>query len=472
MSQFWRTSAITGTALFLESSGAYLVIAVFTALINTSAARLPWWLVFVTLAWAFLLSLYIQTVRFSLNLRGVIGLSVSLVSLVALANLNAGVGFLPIAKILNGDLQTAFVLTLTFGFLVALWWRGSSLAHDDVTLETVRGAFQWGLVVVIGAVMVDSLVSAKIVSGFLIIGFFAVGLLGLSLARFSTESADSQMMSRDWFIPIGAAVGAVLLLALLISALGLGGLDDVTRAILRTGGTVGGWILKPLLMGLGYIAAALVSFGAWLTTIMGGGDLSGLNEAQEQMRRFHEDLEEMEGSGLPGWIYSLLRWIAFMTATLLAGWLLFRVFRFRRLLRRSGDVQEVRESLFTWGKANKDISGLVGGWWNNLVQKATAEAEHIPEPANPRELYHRFLELSNNIGFPKAAGQTPREHQGGLDDSVPAEPVDRIVLGFQGSHYGNRSAGSEEMGPLLQDLATLRQYEMEQAEQAKTEDSD
>ena len=270
MSQFWRASAITGTALFLEATGAYLAIAVFTALTNTAGALLPMWLVLVALAWAFFLSLYIQTIRFSLNLRGVAGLSVSLVSLLVLANLNTGMGFLPVAQILTGDLQTAFALALTFVFLVALWWRGSSLAHDDVTLETVRGSFQWSLAVVIGAVVIDSVVSAKIVSGFLIMGFFAVGLIGLSLARFSAESTDTQVMSLDWFIPIGAVVGAVLLLGLLVGALGLGGLDDVTRAILRLGGTVGGWILKPILLGLGYIAAGLVAFGTWLTTVLGG----------------------------------------------------------------------------------------------------------------------------------------------------------------------------------------------------------
>ncbi len=470
MSQFWRASAITGTALFLEATGAYLAIAVFTALTNTAGALLPMWLVLVALAWAFFLSLYIQTIRFSLNLRGVAGLSVSLVSLLVLANLNTGMGFLPVAQILTGDLQTAFALALTFVFLVALWWRGSSLAHDDVTLETVRGSFQWSLAVVIGAVVIDSVVSAKIVSGFLIMGFFAVGLIGLSLARFSAESTDTQVMSLDWFIPIGAVVGAVLLLGLLVGALGLGGLDDVTRAILRLVGTVGGWILKPILLGLGYIAAGLVAFGTWLTTVLGGGDLSGLNEAQEQMRRFHEDLEDLEGSSLPDWVYALLKWIAFMVATLLAGWLLFRVFRFRRLLRQSGEVQEVRASLFTWDKANQDLSGLVGGWWNNLVQKATAEEEPIPEPENPRELYHRFLELSDRMGHPRAEGQTPREHQGGLEDSLPPEPVDRIVGGFQGAHYGNREAGRREMDGLLQDWAALRQHEKEQEEQTESKD--
>ena len=411
MNLFWRASAITGTALFLEATGAYLIISVFTAMSNSEPARLPIWLIFLALLWSFVLSLYVQTIRFSLNLRGVIGLFLSAFSLLLLANLNTGLGFFPMGKILYGDLQTAFAVILTFVFLVALWWRGTSLAHDEVTLDTIRTAFQWALAVLIGSVIIDAMVDAKIVNGFLVVGFFAVGLFGLSLARFSAESADLQVMSREWFIPIGVAVGAVLLLALVISGLGLGGLDDVTRAILRVIGKIGEWILRPILLGLGYIAEALVIVGKWLTSVLGGGDLSGLNEAQEHLRRFHESLEDAEGSGLPQWVYTLFKWTAFLIGTVVIGFILFRVFRFRRLFRLSGEVQEVRESLFTWDKANADIAGVVEGWWNNLVRRATEEDE--PDPENPREVYHRFLTISDSVGHPKAEGADPQGAPGG-----------------------------------------------------------
>ena len=461
MNQFWRASAITGTALFLEATGAYVAISVFTVLSNSAQARLPIWLVFVALIWSFVLSLYVQTVRFSLNLRGIIGVSLSVISLLLLANLNTGLGFFPVGKIIYGDLQTAFAVIMTFVFLVALWWRGTSLAHDEVTLDTVRTAFQWALAVVIVSVIIDSMVSQDIVSGFLVLGFFAVGLFGLSLARFSAESADLQIMSREWFLPIGVAVGAVLLLALLISGIGLGGLDDVTRAILRVIGKIGEWVLRPILLGLGYIAEGLVIFGKWLTTIMGGGDLSGLNEAQEHLRRFHENLEDVEGTGIPQWVYNLMKWSAFTVAMLVIGWILFRVFRFRRLFRFSGEVQEVRESLFTWDKANADLSGLIDGWWNSLVNRATENDKPEPEPEDPREVYHRFLSISDTVGHPKAEGQTPKEHQEDVVEELPEQPVDRIVGGFHSAYYGNHSAAGNEMQVLLNDLAALRQREAE-----------
>lgn len=474
MSQFWRASAVTGAALFLEAVGASLAIALCATVSGALDANLPLWLVFLALLWSFILSLYVQTIRFSLNLRGAIGLALSSASILILANLNTGLGFFPIGDIINGDLRTAYSLAMTFVFLVALWWRGTSLAHDEVTLDTVRTAFQWGLVVVIGAVIVDALTDASIVNGFMVLGFFTVGLVGLALARFSAESSDVQGMSREWFIPIGVAVGAVLLLALLISGLGMGGLDDVTRAILRIIGTISEWILRPILLGLGYLAAALVSVGNWLTSIMGGGDLSGLNEAQEQLRRFHESLEDVEGDGMPQWVYTLLKWTVFIIASVIIGWVLFRVFRFRRLFRRSGDVEEVRESLFTWDKANADLSGLIDGWWNNLVRKATADDKPEPEPENPREVYHRFLKISDTMGHPRSESQTPREHRAEVGEELPPPPVDRIVDGFHTAHYGNRPAESGEMAGLLNDLAALRRREAEwkEAERQKAKEED
>ena len=219
-------------------------------------------------------------------------------------------------------------------------------------------------------------------------------------------------------------------------------------------------------------AEALVLLGKWLTSVMGGGDLSGLNEAQEQLRRFHENLEDQEGAGLPQWLYTSLRVSLFLLATFIIAFIVFRVFRFRRLFKLSGDVQEVRESLFTWRKANADLAGLVEGWWNDLVGKAINDGKAEPEPEDPREVYHRFLNISDTIGHPKAEGQTPREHQDDVGQELPPQPVDRIVGGFHAAYYGNHPAGSGEMQVLLHDLAELRQREAEWKEREKAKEKE
>ena len=92
------------------------------------------------------------------------------------------------------------------------------------------------------------------------------------------------------------------------------------------------------------------------------------------------------------------------------------------------------------------------------------------EPRDPRELYHSFLTLAGESGYPKAQGETPREHQRNLGWALPPEPVARIVDGFQLTHYGHQQVADREMERLLHDWSDLRQYAAER-QQAEGEDS-
>jgi hypothetical protein len=262
-----------------------------------------------------------------------------------------------------------------------------------------------------------------------------------------------------------------LLLGLIISLIGVGGLDDATRAIFGLIGKIGLWILKPILLGLGFIAAALVTFGNWLVSIFGGGDLSGLEEAQRQIDQFHEQLEQEERGEAPALLIAFLKWTAFLVATTLAGWILYQLFRFRKLLRRTGEVEETRESLFSWDRVNQDLSSLLNEWWGNLVRAAGKEGQQPRQPQDPRELYHSFLSLSGELGHPRHDSQTPKEHQRELGWTLPPEPVAHIVDGFQGVHYGHQSTNQRQMQGLLQDWANIQQHVTER-QQSGSPDGD
>ncbi len=465
MSKFGRSSVLTGVGLFLEGCALYLAFTIISNLIALPEARIPFWLTLLTLLWSFLLSLYLQTIRFSLNLRGGVGLVISVASLIFLADLSHGLGFLPIDTILIGAWVDAVTFTITLAFLTVLWWRGGALAHDDMNLDTIRGSFQWGMAVMVIGVLIDAFTDWNVTSGVFILSFFGVGLAGLSLARFSWESLDSQPMSRDWLIPIGVTVGGVLLLGLIISGLGLGGADVLVRSIFRMIGTVGLWILRPVLLGLGLIAAALVSFGNWLASILGGGDLEGLELAQAQIRQFHESLEDTGRGGPSTLLVALLKGVAFFSVAAVGGWLLFRLFRHRRLWRQATAVEETRESLFTWEKASKDLGTMLNDWWSGVMPGAKDRKIPLPEPTDPREAYHSFLVLATQADHPRHEWQSPKEHQNSLGWALPAESVGRIVDGFQLTHYGRTEVAPQEMQRLLGDWYSIRQHVEQQQQQ-------
>ncbi len=437
MNHFGRTSAVTGAGIFLEACAFFLAIVMASTAFHQTKAGLPFWMVFTTLSWAFLLSRFVQSLPLSSNLRGTAGLGASVLSLLILSHLRPGPGLLSLGQLIGGDARTVIVLALSLGFLALLWWRGVTMPHDEVSLDMARTSFRWGLIVLFVAVLADSIWSAYMVSGYLVVGFFAVGLAGLSLARFSWEAGGSQVMPASWWLPIGASVGTVILLGLLISGLGMGGLDDVTRAALEAAGIAALLVLEPVFLALGYVAGLLVALFGWVAGWFGRGDFTGLEQTQQQLGALHEQLENARGGGgPPAVLVVLLKGGALVAAAGAAGWLLYRIFRFRRLLRPAEEVEETSRSLFSWSRANRDLSTLLADWWNSLPTGGGGRAERASEPAGPRGFYHELLALAAKLGRPRLEWETPKEHQGGLRSLLPREPVGRMVDLFQLSHYG------------------------------------
>jgi hypothetical protein len=284
-------------------------------------------------------------------------------------------------------------------------------------------------------------------------------LLGLALARFSSESGETHIMSREWMMPIFVSILAVVFLGLVISAIGLGGLDDVTRGALKFGGTAGFWVLRPILLLMGLFAGLIVGFANWLSGMFGGGDFTALITAQQELDEFHQRLrdqaEEKEASTA---LFTALKWFAFVVASTIAGFLLYRFFRSRRFAGQEGDVEETRESLFSWGRANDDLSGMLAAWWKKMFPVQEKEPGPGKEPATPREFYHGFLGLASRIGRPRRDWETPNEHQRLLWGLLPTDPVYRIVQRFQRSHYGPAEPDDANLESLKEDWTEINEF--------------
>ena len=58
---------------------------------------------------------------------------------------------------------------------------------------------------------------------------------------------------------------------------------------------------------------------------------------------------------------------------------------------------------------------------------------------NAREIYHQFLILTQDLGYPRKSWQSPKEHQASVINILPSEPVGQIISKFQDFYYGNNS---------------------------------
>lgn len=453
MTTFVRGALVTCVTLFLEAFAIYLIGRLLSNAIRLPEAGIPLGIAMVAIAWSFFLSWYVQNIRFSLNLRGIFGLLISALSLLVLAGVSMGAGWFPIGLVFSGDLNAVASLALAATLLLLLWWRGTATARDDVTLDVIRNAFVRGVVIVMIAAAADPLMPAHIIRLPVLVLYFAVGLGGLALSRFAIDSGVSQI-SRRWLAAIVVSIGAVLLLSLILGAIGVGGLDQLAKAVVRGIGFLGLWTLRPILLLLGLLAAGLVAVGNWISSFFGGGDLSGLELARLQIEEFHESLREVEGDGPPNVILTVIKWLAFLLAVSLAGWVLFRMFRRRRLAGGDYADAETRESTFTLQAAGQDVADTLASWFN----WATNLSRRRPPPTNPREVYHRMLEIARAVGFARRSWQTPQEHRQEANQALPDPPVARIVNEFQRYHYGPQPSNldPDTMRSLTEDLDDLQ----------------
>ena len=178
MGRLSRTAIITAATLFLETSAYFLLFGIAAGALGLSGAGLSFGLAFLALVWAFILSLYVQTLKFTANLRGVLGLAVSIGSFLFLLSMDSGFSPANLAAVVNGNALSAVDLALSVVFLVVLWWRGSSLAQDQVGLDVVRGSFQLSVGALVAALVVEALGPLELVNGTLAVGIFAVGAVG------------------------------------------------------------------------------------------------------------------------------------------------------------------------------------------------------------------------------------------------------------------------------------------------------
>ncbi len=451
----WRNRSVVAVALYLESCTLFLIFATVSSLVRLDDLRLPFWLVIVALAWAFGLSLWILGLRITPVLRGLVGIVSGVPSLLVLVAWNAGLAFHPISLLIPPEADSVGLFAGSMIFMLITWWRGVELSREEASLDSIRPAFQVGMITLLAAALIDAATDGRIVSGFFVIGFFAVGLTGMALARFSADGGEGRELPRQWFWPIVVCVAVVLLLGLLISGLGLGGLDDVSRAVAGLIGAVGLKILEPVIMLLGLIAGALVNFGNWISQLMGGGDFEGMLEAQRRIDAFHESLREIESGSDRSLLYTVMQWAAAAFGAIIAVGVVYWLFRNRRRHAGGGEVVEVRESLFSLSRAGEDVGDALGSLFPGRRRASGNRARVF---STPRDYYHALLELARRAGRPRDSWATPREHQRELSGTLPADPVSRIVDEFQAAHYGAVTPNQEQMERLEEDRQALEEF--------------
>lgn len=339
------------------------------------------------------------------------------------------------------DILPEVAKPVTAGLLAALlWWRGLVLGIRDVGAIEVEQAYKTGV-----GMVVLYLIAAAIygdTQGFAAAGpelpgsmlaFFFLGLSALALGRLATiwdrarPDDRSQIPGRVWPLLVIGVVGLILLTASTMAGLAAA---DVSRYLVMA--------LRPLLplvelvfIVLFFIAGIIVRVViAVLSRIprrevgTSGQPPAFFDDLLRRLREIEMNPQVVEGARW-GMVLGLL-------ALLIIGMAVTIVVLRRRERRKDDDEHES-----VWS-AREMLAGLGRLLLRLRRQRPAREERTLPEATAIRRVYRDLLRLGANLGAPRPAWATPREHDARLRGVLPdaTGEVETLTWVYERVRYG------------------------------------
>lgn len=339
-------------------------------------------------------------------------------------------------------------------FLIVLfcWWRGIVLARCRLDSGTVTSRFRSGMVILAVTMVVGGYIYALPPYQF-VFGYFFVSLLGVALAR--AEEVEQQYgggqspFSLGWLAMVVSATLVVLLLSAGVATVLTG--ENVGRfvapmlALQRS-------LLELLAYVLGYATAWLGQLlFQFLQNIFSGLDTSDLEGVLS--------MPEMGASMEPEQAAVSSEHMVFVKVIVIAVGLLvlLLVLAFAPRLRRARDKRssgDERESVWEDVDLRRSMRNLWDEGRRRLNEGAAALSRSLLGQfyvaMTIRRIYAHLSALAAELGYPRAAHQTPYEYQPTLAQAFPEYPgpVAHITAAYVAVHYGEVPEHPEELAAI------------------------
>ena len=337
--------------------------------------------------------------------------------------------------------------------LVALasCWRGLSLAQEYIEPVTVKRNFQLGVLMLIGFVFINTIVTGES-PGFLLYVFFFSGLFAMTTARVSVmrsvRGGGVSPFNRTWLFGVLSSALVILLLAAVLAGFAAEG-----GILARLGSALLGIMV---FLGVALISPLIFLIPGLMRVFPGIGDqLSGLQDQLNTLRDNLSGLAEnlfgfLNTPGLFDWVPKL-KPILLWSAVLFIG-LLISIGLSRWILKEREAVRDERQSLIEAG----DLFRLLKEALQNRLQRfeeGMAEAAQFRAgrrwlaAARIRRIYDQLMTLSTELGKPRQLAQTPLEFQPALAELFPTlgDDLEVITHAYLRIRYGELPETRQEV---------------------------
>ncbi len=428
---------------------------------------------------SFLVTRFFLSRRWSLLWVQLSVVSCGLVAIFIVVRVEYGAGF----ELLSGQwfVHTAQIFANSFSQLhpmviacvtaVYIWWRGIMQGRAPLYSGNIYRSFLAGIAALIILIIVwraslgtgsfGNLTSAV---GPYVAAFFFFGLAALALTNLQTiqqrmlPEETVRTFNRRWLpILFGVAGGIVLVGVGVASAFSpeflalLARLFDSVVELLRQG-------LRYLLIPLEYVAAgffyAMQFIANWLT---GGKPMEPF--AIADLAPPQKPTEITSSGTFPVVAVLAIKWCLFAAIVIAVIILLARALSRHRTDRAKADIEEVHESLWSWGGFMADLHQFLSMIWGRFIRKGKEPVTASPVPSwhpeedDPqgvlgiREIYKHLLWEASRSRIARRLYETPYEYATRLGQAVPdgSGQLGKLTDLYINTRYGDRKPRDKQV---------------------------
>ena len=367
----------------------------------------------------------------------------------------SGGWFAHTGMVLGETLKNPGTIIAALPVFLYLWWRGINLGQSVTYFKDVYRTFLLGMVALIVLIIIWQISSSSGTFpspgaglGANVIAFFFFGLISIAVCQLylmrSTMPREEAALTSIWrWMPImlGVIGGVVLVGFGIASALSPAFFDSVGHGV----GAIFhflGKVIYILIIPLNYVADALMWVLRWLISLVRNTQ----NQTETSGNMSMPDWGKVTTKEIsPAWT-SAIRWAVIVIVVAAVIFILAKAVSRFRAKRAREEIEEIRESLFSWKGLRDDLKLFFNMMGQRFKRKETAiDLRRFDENATGRmdirEIYRHLQWEAGKSGIPRRRHETTDEYAGRLQRYAPDStvPVDDITRMYKHVRYGETS---------------------------------
>ena len=385
----------------------------------------------------------------------------------------SGGWFAHTGQVLGNTLKNPGTIVVALPAFLYLWWRGIILGQSTSYFKDIYRTFLLGMVALIALIIIWQISSAsgRITRpgegiGVNVIAFFFFGLMSIAICHLylmrRTMPREEAALTSVWrWLPImlGVIGGVVLVGFGIASALSPEFFDSIGGGAHVIFGLLGK-ILNYLLIPLNYIADALMWILQWLINLIRGTG-QGLSDISGNMSM--PTMPEVTPKELPLAVTQTIKWLVVAVVIGVVIFILAKAVSRFRARRAREEIEEIRESLFSWKGLRDDLKLFFNMMGQRFKRKAPETPkyrfdENATSRLDIRDIYRHLQWEAGWSGIARRRHETADEYASRLQRYVPegSGPLHSLTEMYESVRYGETNVPEAQIDSANTLWQTLR----------------